>query len=120
MHEYRNKINEGIFPISKNYILNNDDIIRRECNFELQCNQVLNIKTINEKYKIDFTKYFSEETKKLKDLEKKGFLHLTNDQIKVTTVAGILLDTSVEFLIKFLNENSQYECSWKLSRYLKI
>ena len=109
LHEYRNKINEGIFPISKNYILNNDDIIRRECNFELQCNQVLNIKTINEKYKIDFTKYFSEETKKLKDLEKKGFLHLTNDQIKVTTVGRYFVRHICRVFDKFLNENSQYE-----------
>ena len=95
--------------LSKNYILNNDDIIRRECNFELQCNQVLNIKKINEKYKIDFTKYFSEETKKLKDLEKKGFLHLTNNQIKVTTVGRYFVRHICRVFDKFLNENSQYE-----------
>ena len=109
MHEYRNKIKQGIFPISKNYILSDDDIIRRECNFELQCNQKLNINNINKKYNINFSKYFSEEIIKLRDLEKKEILSYTENEISVTTVGRYFVRHICRVFDKFLKDNSKYE-----------
>jgi oxygen-independent coproporphyrinogen-3 oxidase len=109
LHEYRNKIREGIFPISKSYVLSNDDIIRRDCNFELQCNQRLYTNKINKKYNINFSDYFSKEVIKLKELERKGLLSYTDNLITVTTVGRYLVRHICRIFDKFIDDNSAYE-----------
>tara|TARA_Y200000002_G_scaffold330089_1_gene294540 strand:- start:243 stop:1664 length:1422 start_codon:yes stop_codon:yes gene_type:complete len=83
--KYKNTINEGHFAISRKYKLNSDDIIRRECNFELQCNQKLDMTKIENDYKICFQKYFSKELELLKDFEEKGLVYINDKNIVVTT-----------------------------------
>jgi len=109
LHEYRNKIREGIFPISKSYVLSNDDIIRRDCNFELQCNQRLYTNKINKKYNVNFSEYFSKEIIKLKELERKGLLSYTDNLITVTTVGRYFVRHICRIFDKFLDDNSAYE-----------
>ena len=109
LHEYRNKIREGVFPISKSYVLSNDDIIRRDCNFELQCNQRLYTNKINKKYNINFSEYFSKEIKKLKELEKKGLLSYTDNLIAVTTVGRYFVRHICRVFDQFLDDNSVYK-----------
>ena len=60
-------------------------LLERKCNFSLQCNQVLDINYISEKYKIDFKNYFKKEIQQLAKKQDLGMLNLNNDYIKVTT-----------------------------------
>ena len=109
LHEYREKVENGIFPIAKSYVLNDNDLIRRECNFELQCNQLLDIKKVEKKYKIDFNAYFDLEIQKLKEFESNGFLIFNNNKIIITTLGRYFVRHICQVFDTFLEENSAYK-----------
>ena len=107
--EYKDSIDNTIFPIAKHYKLSEDDIIRRACNFSLQCNQILNIKSINQEYNINFDEYFQKEISRLVILEKKGFLTYTDDIILVTTLGRYFIRHICQVFDVFLNDDSIYK-----------
>ena len=107
--EYKNNIENNIFPISKHYKLSRDDVIRRTCNFSLQCNQILDIKSINKKYNINFAEYFKEEIPKIKLLEEKGFLSYNNDFILVKTLGRYFIRHICQIFDTFLDDDASYQ-----------
>ena len=109
LKEYKEIVNSGKFPISRGYVLNKDDIIRRECNFSLQCNQVLDINYISEKYKIDFKNYFKKEIQQLAKKQDLGMLNLNNDYIKVTTYGRYFVRHICQIFDTFFDYNKEYE-----------
>jgi len=80
-------------------------MIRRACNFSLQCNQILDINFINKKYNINFDEYFKKEISRLIILEKKGFLTYTDDIILVTTLGRYFIRHICQVFDVFLNED---------------
>tara|TARA_B100001121_G_C18691407_1_gene623173 strand:+ start:210 stop:1625 length:1416 start_codon:yes stop_codon:yes gene_type:complete len=109
LKEYREIVSSGKFPISRGYVLNNDDILRRECNFSLQCNQVLDINYISNKYKIDFKNYFKKEIQQLEKKQDEGMLNLNNDYIKVTTYGRYFVRHICQIFDTFFDYNKEYE-----------
>ena len=109
LHEYRDSVEKGIFPISKNYELNHNDIIRRDCNFSLQCNQVLDMKKIEKNYNIDFNNYFSKEIKKIKKYELSGFLKIEDNKIIVTTLGRYFVRHICQIFDTFINDDLEYK-----------
>ena len=109
MHEYRDRIENGNFPINKSYTLNNDDVIRRDCNFSLQCNQELIIKEIEKKYNIIFSEYFSKEIFKLKKYENDGLLNFDKDYIKITTIGRYFVRHVCKIFDTFIGDDDLYE-----------
>ena len=109
LKEYQEIVNSGKFPISRGYVLNKDDIIRRDCNFSLQCNQVLDINKISEKYKINFKNYFKEEIQQLEKKQDLGMLNLNNDFIKVTTYGRYFVRHICQIFDTFFDYNKEYE-----------
>ena len=109
LHEYREKIGKGIFPISKAYTLNQDDEIRRDCNYSLQCNQELNINEIERKYNISFSDYFPNELLKLKKYEKHGLVDIKNNEIKVTNIGRYFVIKICQIFDTFIGEDGLYE-----------
>ena len=107
--EYREIVNSGKFPISRGYVLNKDDIIRRECNFSLQCNQVLDINYISDKYKIDFKNYFKKEIQKLEKKQDEGMLNFNNNYIKVTTYGRYFVRHICQIFDTFFDYSKEYE-----------
>ena len=69
----------------------------------------MDINKINEKYDIDFQKYFEKEIVKLKDLEKNGLLTYTNNTVLVTTVGRYFVRHICQVFDTFLDDNSNYE-----------
>lgn len=109
LHEYRDSVEKGKFPISKNYELNNNDIIRRDCNFSLQCNQVLDIKKIQEDYNIDFYSYFAKEIDKIKKYELAGFVKLEDNKILVTTLGRYFVRHICQIFDTFIDDELEYK-----------
>ena len=107
--EYREIVNSGKFPISRGYVLNKDDIIRRECNFSLQCNQVLDINYISDKYKIDFKNYFKKEMQQLEKKQDEGMLNFNNNYIKVTTYGRYFVRHICQIFDTFFDYSKEYE-----------
>ena len=106
---YKEDVNSGKFPISRGYVLNDDDLIRRDCNFSLQCNQILNFEEISEKYKINFKDYFKKELLELKKQEKDGFIEINESKIKVTTYGRYFIRHICQIFDTFFDYNKEYE-----------
>ena len=109
LKEYTNIVNSGKFPIARGYVLNKDDLIRRECNFSLQCNQILNTKNISSKYKINFNDYFKKELLEFKEREKEGMLKVNSNSIEVTTYGRYFIRQICQIFDTFFDYSKKYE-----------
>ena len=109
LNNYRASTSNNEFPISKFHILNNDDLIRRFCNFELQCNQKLDIKKVERSYNINFNKYFKNELLQLKYFQKKNFLTLDKNNIIITTKGRYFIRHICQVFDIYFDKESIYE-----------
>ena len=109
LKEYRQDVNEGRFPIRRGYLLTRDDIIRREVNFSLQCNQVIEIDKINKKYNIEFSNYFKREIDLLKKREDEGLLIISDKKIESTIHGRYFIRHMCQIFDTFFDYSKEYE-----------
>ena len=86
LKEYKDSISQGKFPVNRGWKLSHDDLIRREVTVNLRSNLYLSFKNIEERFKIDFEKYFSKELASLDEFVEDGVLTLGSDGISFTEV----------------------------------
>jgi oxygen-independent coproporphyrinogen-3 oxidase len=89
--EYFKAIDDKILPIVKGYKLNNDDHIRRYVVMKLMCDFELTIKTVKDKFGINFKEYFAWGLNNLKEMEKDELVKVTKDKIEVTDTGRLLV-----------------------------
>lgn len=83
---YYAAIDEGRFPIERGYVLNQDDVIRREVIMRLMCNFYLDLGEIESRFEIDFASYFATELAELAEDDgpvSHGFLKMEADHLEV-------------------------------------
>jgi oxygen-independent coproporphyrinogen-3 oxidase len=83
---YYSALDEGRFPVERGYVLNQDDVIRREVIMRLMCNFYLDRGEIENRFKIDFGSYFATELAELAEEDgpvSHGFLKLGADHLEV-------------------------------------
>jgi len=91
LKDYYSMVEAGKLPIERGIILNQDDIIRRDVIMRLMSHFQLYKREIEEKYGINFDRYFAEEMEHLKELEKDGLVKLYPDRIDVTPAGRLLI-----------------------------
>src|SRR3989338_5477157 len=74
LKHYYSQIDLNEIPIFKGMTLSKDDILRKEIIMKILCHGEIVKSEIEEKYSINFDRYFSFETEKLKEFEKDGVL----------------------------------------------
>ncbi len=89
--DYFTALDEGKLPTLKGYYLSNDDMLRRDVIMRIMCDFELEFKKIEEKYKIDFRKYFFYGLQNLKEFVDDGLVIYENDKIKVTEMGRLLI-----------------------------
>ena len=75
----------------KGYRLSDDDILRQYVIMELMSNFSLNIKKVEEEFKIDFKDYFSDALESLKEFENAELLKIYADRIEVSQTGTMLI-----------------------------
>ncbi len=81
---YFGLLDEGFLPVSRGFILDEDDILRRDVITRLMCDFELNYDYIENKYKIEFDRYFAWGLSNLKDMIDDGLVVLEERKITVT------------------------------------
>lgn len=93
--EYFNSIDNETLPITRGYYLNEDDVLRKYVIMKIMCDYEINIKEIEEKFKINFKKYFewgfNNPDGGLKEMEKDELVKITDDKIEVTEIGKLLI-----------------------------
>ena len=88
---YYASLDAGDVPVSKGYVLTEDDKIRRQVIMRLMCDMSLNFAALSQTLGVDFEKYFSTELASLGDLEADGLLEKTLSGWMVTELGRLLI-----------------------------
>jgi len=91
IEEWENALEKGNLPVFKGYKLNNDDILRQFVIMELMSNFSLNIKRVEERFNINFYKYFKEDLNALKEFIEANLVLIQNDKISVSQTGVMLI-----------------------------
>jgi len=91
MNAYCGTVNDGQFPVFRGYVLNEDDILRREIMNELMTYYRLDISALEVNHHIEFAKYFRNELIKLEEFVKEGILEITPMALQVTALGNFFL-----------------------------
>ena len=89
--EYYKALDDGLVPTAKGYSLSDDDHIRREVIMRIMCDFELNYKSIEDKFQIDFKKYFANGLENLKAFEGDGLITVSNDGFKIKDMGRLLI-----------------------------
>ncbi len=91
LKEYYESIEAGRLPVERGFILDKDDILRRDVIMRLMSHFQLYKGEIEERYGINFDEYFETEMVELKELEKDGLIRMYPDRIDVTPAGRLLI-----------------------------
>lgn len=91
LREYNVSVDAGKIPVFRGYVLNEDDIIRREVIMDIMCNLGLDYDRVEQEFGIKFEDYFERELEELKELESDGLIKVSGRQIKILPVGRLLI-----------------------------
>ncbi len=91
LKQYESAIDNGDLPIFKGYKLSDDDILRQYVIMELMSNFSLNIKRVEENFKIDFNEYFDDAIEALNEFVEAELVEITEDKIQVSQTGTMLI-----------------------------
>ena len=83
-NEYQSSLESGKFPLERGWILDNDSIIRRDIIKNIRTYFEFDKDEINEKYEINFDKYFKKELERLKMFFKDELIYTEKSKIVAT------------------------------------
>ena len=109
--EYSEVIESGRLPIFRGITLSEDDILRREVINQLICHFELSFKNIEKTFKINFSEYFFNELKEIKDMQADSLLELTADKILVRPEGKLLIRNICMVFDIYLNKNKEQRYS---------
>ncbi|PUE65623.1 oxygen-independent coproporphyrinogen III oxidase [Arcobacter lacus] len=91
LEPWENAIDNGDLPVYKGYRLSDDDMLRQFVIMELMSNFSLNIKRVEEEFRINFKEYFDDAIKALKEFEDAQLLKITDNKIEVSQTGSMLI-----------------------------
>ena len=88
---YEETIDKGELPVFKGYKLNDDDILRQYVIMELMSNFSLDIKRVEDTFKINFKEYFADAIVALQEFVEAELVTLTDERIDVSQTGTMLI-----------------------------
>ena len=85
LEQYYAILDNNKLPIYRGYLLNDDDLLRKQIIQKIACQFELDLKEIEKAFNINFDEYFAKEMQDLKAMQEDGLLQLNN---RVMTVSG--------------------------------
>lgn len=103
--EYFDKVDDGILPLAKGYLMSDDDVLRRDVIMSLMCDFELHFNQFEEKYKINFKEYFAKGIENLKQFVPDNLIILEDNNIKVTEIGRLLIRNIAMSFDAFLEDD---------------
>ncbi|CAG0911210.1 unnamed protein product [Cyprideis torosa] len=91
LDEYYEAIDEKRLPIIRGVRLTDEDVLRRDIIQQFSCQFMLDIRTIEQDYRINFRDYFSLEMAELTTLAADDLLTIEEDFLQVTPAGRLLV-----------------------------
>jgi oxygen-independent coproporphyrinogen-3 oxidase len=91
LKDYYKAVAAGIIPTSKGIQLTQDDMIRRDVIMSIMSHFHLNKSEIEQKYHINFDKYFGYELNELAPLQADGLVNVLANEVHITDIGRLLV-----------------------------
>ncbi|WP_026804357.1 oxygen-independent coproporphyrinogen III oxidase [Aliarcobacter lanthieri] len=91
LDSWEKAIDNGDLPVFKGYKLSDDDILRQFVIMELMSNFSLNIKRVENEFKINFKDYFNDALLLLKEFEDAELIKINDEKIEVFPTGTMLI-----------------------------
>ena len=89
--EYYDALDNGIIPISKGYLMNDDDILRKYVIMKIMCDFELEFAEVEKKFGINFDEYFAWGLKNIHDVVDDGLITIENRKLTVHEMGRLLI-----------------------------
>lgn len=114
LDEYDEIISNGKIPVFRGYMLDTDDLLRREIISRLICHFRLVFSQIEDMYISDFNRYFFNEMKEIKSMEEDGLLLVDNEKIEVSQAGRFFIRNICSVFDKY------YRCTEHDNQFSKM
>jgi len=104
IEEYENCLNRDEIPIFRGIELEADDVLRREVINDLMCNNSLDIEKLEDKWRIEFKKYFKSSMDNLQQMADDGLLKIEESKLAITTTGRLLARSICMQFDRYLQE----------------
>ena len=84
LETYEDAVNRGHLPIERGLCMTRDDLVRRAVIMALMCQGLVDFESIELAHLIDMKKYFKVEFERLRPLQARGLVEVTEEAIQVT------------------------------------
>jgi oxygen-independent coproporphyrinogen-3 oxidase len=91
LEQYYALLDNNQLPIFRGYLLNQDDILRKQVIQYLACHFELDFKLIEQQFDIDFNDYFADEMHALKVMHQDKLITLNQDSLAVSDAGRLLI-----------------------------
>ncbi len=88
---YYSALDAGRLPVARGYLLNEDDLLRRDVIGQIMCRAWLDFSALERAYGIDFKDYFANELSALQGMENDGLLRRHGDGLEILPAGRLLL-----------------------------
>ena len=107
LKDYYQAVENGVLPVYRGFQLNQDDIIRRDAIVNIMSNFQLYKQDIEDKYHINFDRYFFRELQAMQNLEVDGLVNLSAKHIKVTDLGRLLVRNIAVIFDTYITKKEQ-------------
>lgn len=114
LDDYYDRIDAHVLPIMRGLELTADDLLRRAIIQALMCQFEISIESLEIAYLIDFSTYFQEEIRLLREYVDEGMLKMDDQWISVTPKGRLLIRTICMAFDKYLRSERERQ------RYSKV
>ena len=80
---YYDSLDNGRFPVERGYLLDDDDVLRRDLITQLMCNFFVDKAELENRYGISFDTYFASSLQKLEELGREGIVVFDGASVSV-------------------------------------
>jgi oxygen-independent coproporphyrinogen-3 oxidase len=88
---YYQALDDGRLPVSRGYLLNEDDRIRQFVIQQIMCNFRVSKADVSERFGVDFDSYFRRSLEGLHEALDAGFVRITDEEVQVTESGRIFV-----------------------------
>lgn len=100
---YYEAIEEGRWPTMRGMRVSEEDKLRRSVINRILCHTVLVKSEIEREFNINFDEHFAAELERLRELERDGLVHLSEDSVKVAPLGRIFIRNVAMAFDSYLN-----------------
>jgi len=106
IEEYESYLNQNKIPVFRGIELEADDVLRREVINQLMCNNYLDIKKLEKRWKINFNSYFKSSLNNLQQMVDDGLLNISETKLTITTTGRLLARSICMQFDRYLQEKN--------------